>query len=254
MDLTTAKKLIELNTQFYATNSESFAQTRSNPWEGWQKVFDFIKDDLMKYADLNDNSLEVNDFACGNMRFEKYLCNQLKNLKISVNAYDNCEMSIIHGIDLNLNFVKTDILNALINNLTDGFNLANLTVSFGFMHHIPTSFLRQCLMQMLINSTQKQGFIVISFWEFAKDENTYAKAARTTNEYKNINQIPDFEDNDFIIGWKNIPNAYRYCHSFTKYEVDNLILKNIDNIRLITEFLADGKDGKRNRYLILQRI
>ena len=62
----------------------------------------------------------------------------------------------------------------------------------------------------------------------------------------------DFDKNDFLIGWKDIPGAYRYCHSFTESEIDHLTESVAAQAIVCDRFTSDGRSGNLNTYLILR--
>jgi hypothetical protein len=64
--------------------------------------------------------------------------------------------------------------------------------------------------------------------------------------------LPDLDENDFILGWKNIDGAYRYCHSFVDDEIDALVASVADKATLIDRFCADGRTGDLNTYIVLK--
>jgi len=74
--------------------------------------------------------------------------------------------------------------------------------------------------------------------------------------------LPELDEGDYILGWKDIPGAYRYCHSFSDTEIDQLITSTTRGApgasrptsepQLIARFTADGRTNNLNTYLILQ--
>ena len=62
---------------------------------------------------------------------------------------------------------------------TYGVPQADISVSFGFMHHVPLPEWRVQLLNSLIEATKSGGFVCVSFWEFLADEGLAAKAYKT---------------------------------------------------------------------------
>lgn len=138
--------------------------------------------------------------------------------------------------------------------------LCNLSVSFGFMHHVPAQALRQAVLQALVNKTAPGGFIMCSFWQFLRNETLAHKAQHTHEEaLVQISQrVPSFratelEENDYFLGWKNMPGQYRYCHNFTEREIDELVFGLGTAVALVAKFSADGRSHNLNSYIILQK-
>ena len=65
-------------------------------------------------------------------------------------------------------------------------------------------------------------------------------------------RLPTLDQGDFILGWKNKPNAYRYCHHFAEEEIDALAASVADRADVAARFLADGRTGDMNSYLVLR--
>lgn len=61
------------------------------------------------------------------------------------------------------------------------------------------------------------------------------------------------EPNDYFLGWKNEPGNYRYCHHFSKEEIDRIITTLAPHATVIESFSADGKPGNLNRYVVFKR-
>ncbi len=214
--------------------------------------------------------LHVADLACGNLRFEAFLQQALPSTPLSVVALDACESLPVSRSDTR--FVRCDLIEELSrgtlgetlgkataagnNNRSghpaEGFDLA---VCFGFMHHIPLPEWRARLIEAMLHAVKPGGFACVSFWRFADDEGLAEKALRTHAEgCDELNLDPAaFNAGDYLLGWKNRPGAYRYCHSFTDADIDGLVAALPPNAKTAARFRADGRTGSLNEYLVLQR-
>ncbi len=284
MDKTTAHILCDINTAFYRENAASFSVTRTAPWHGWKECARFFDEHGIIVAN-NSSKISVFDLACGNLRFEEYLCEQFPQTNFSFFAVDNCEpllpksaqttdddgfSSSLHYPHCSLWFQNLDVVSALLNEampLDSCFeqslckSLCDISVSFGFMHHIPTQALRLKALQILISKTRSKGLLAVSFWQFLNNA-TLAKKAYQTHE-----QALDFfassslqkfdpsqlEPGDFFLGWNDKPNQYRYCHNFSKREIDELACGVAQEAAILSCFIADGRTNNLNSYLILQK-
>lgn len=133
--------------------------------------------------------------------------------------------------------------------------LYDCVVSFGFMHHVPGTQWRERFLNALIDTTEPGGLICLSLWRFMDNEALAEKAHRThhggTQELSL--DATQFEPGDYLIGWKNKPGAYRYCHSFTDSEVDYLLASMGGKAECLARFRADGRSEDLNEYLILRK-
>ncbi|MDR1183619.1 MAG: class I SAM-dependent methyltransferase [Coriobacteriales bacterium] len=272
MNPETITKLCVLNNAFYRDNSVSFSETRQSPWPGWTRCLE-----VLRYArtdgrlggwadDYSDDqrAFSVFDLACGNLRFENFLASALPETTFTVHAVDNCDC-LVPPMS-NTNYQSLDILNTLQNGLclNDQLTapLCDLAVSFGFLHHIPLREYREEVLASLLRQTRPGGFVIVSLWQFLNDE-TLAKQAQITHEraIKELD-LPTLDDNDYLLGWKNLPNTYRYCHSFSEIEIDRLIESVVSkplrtdsasaSVSTVARFASDGRTANLNTYLILK--
>ena len=164
------------------------------------------------------------------------------------------------GAHLQINYLHCDVMEAIGSSkaFTYGVPQADISVSFGFMHHVPLPEWRVQLLNSLIEATKPGGFVCVSFWEFLADEGLAAKAYKTHERaLAELGPIwgfssADFNDGDFLLGWRNTPGAYRYCHSFSASEVDALIATVSHRAECVARFRADGRTETLNEYIVLQ--
>ncbi len=85
----------------------------------------------------------------------------------------------------NLHFQELDALDALMKlnpaetpDVLFDAPLADISVCFGFMHHVPSCEYRVRVLDALVRQTRPGGIIAISFWEFMNDERMARKAVR----------------------------------------------------------------------------
>jgi len=240
--------LNRLNATFYRENSESFDRTRQSAWPGWERVVKELK------SNGNLDVFRLLDVACGNMRFEKYLLERLPDIKLQAICVDSCDELAI-SID-GCEYRNCDIVcNLASGTPLNGFWDRNydMVVSFGFFHHIPCTLLRLRLLEELVAATKPGGLVAISLWRFADDEKTRTKAERTTSEACSVLSLSELEEGDYLLGWNDVPGAYRYCHSFDDSEIESLVAEVASSVRLADRFKADGRSGDSNEYLVFRR-
>ena len=273
MDNATAQNLIDLNTRFYAEHAASFSATRSASWEGWRHVADIARE---HFGDT-PAALRVFDLACGNLRFERFLAEQLPHTSLHVTAIDNCPAPAANMNELaRVDYHSADILTALLaedeygsddaiaGSRTPALDTAfphvscDLAVCFGFMHHVPGAKLRQAVLSRLIDAVHPGGIAVISFWQFMNDKRIARKAARSLDLA--LAQPPfagfassSLEEGDHLLGWQADDAAFRYCHHFSTAEIDQLATSVSPFAAPIAAFSADGSNHSLNRYLALKR-
>ena len=185
---------------------------------------------------------KVLDLACGNLRFERYLMRDEPNLQAW--AVDNCVSLAQVSEPSNVTFQELDIVNTLLSGrdlcAAIAAPLCDLSVCFGFLHHVAMPEHRQAVLRALVEHTRSGGLVAVSLWQLEKSPRILAKAR------------PLEDKGDYLLGWQNQTNVWRYCHSFSEHEVDLLALGVSDVAREVARFSADGKTDDLNRYILLQ--
>ena len=280
MDYQTKKLLQALTTEFYAKVAASFSETRSAPWQGWSRVVDEICS--RRFA----KPLSVLDVGCGNLRFEKYLLS--RGVDFEAVCVDNCEAlmakGLAHGekvlsskraafageevldgesvtegtLESQVELRECDVMGWLLDAETNmpGFSQAgeafDFICAFGFLHHVPSMERRVALLQALGALLKPDGLLAVSFWQFAKDDRLLNRAEATTEIARERFGDLVLEPGDYLLGWKNASDVFRYCHSFSEKEITSLSEALSPRLREVTRFCADGKSGDLNCYVVWQ--
>ena len=209
---------------------------------------------------LDAEHLDMLDLASGNLRFAAFLSDAYPHQDATVYAVDDCA-------DLALNYPNAHFQNLdIIECLLEGAPLAELidappcdvSVCFGFMHHVPGQENRARVLESLLDKTKTGSFVIVSFWMFMNNEALAKKAALThAQALSSLNfsdvEITELDEGDFFLGWKDTVNSYRYCHSFTDAEIDELIAGVDERASVVARFNADGRTNNLNAYIILQK-
>ncbi len=257
MDTTTAQALIALNNRFYRDNAASFSATRSAPWEGWKRLGSILRECGWVGATAPQTRL-VFDMASGNLRFEHFLSTAFPSIDFEFHAVDNCAALAEHGQNdrIAYHFHQCDILDTLVssNARIPECPPCDLSVSFGFMHHVPSAYLRHRVFEALIEHARVGGPIVLSFWQFMNDTRLAAKALKADEALAMDIDISQLEPNDHFLGWQSDPSPLRYCHHFDECEIDELVASVGTKVREVARYSSDGASGTLNRYLVLERL
>ena len=265
MDSETAHILCDLNTRFYAENAASFSETRAGGWPGWGRLVEELYGYGCAWADTQRagtcaaeraETVCVVDAACGNLRFERFLAETLPDVEFAVDAFDNCE-ALVGEAPAWVSYHACDIAGALLAGepALPSACLADLAVSFGFLHHVPMLEARVRLLRELIGAVRPGGFAVVSLWRFADEPHMRKRAYATTAA--GLSELgleaAALDAGDYLVGWQDVPHAFRYCHSFSDDDVDALVRAVAGRASLVERFRADGRTGKLNEYLVFRR-
>ena len=248
MQAQTIRALNQLNQEFYQQVAVDFNRTRQQAWVGWQKILPILqKNQFFK------KKIKVLDIACGNGRFAWFL--QDRGLDFSYSGLDNN-----HQL---LRLAKKSLTAKKIEHKLKQFDLI---VVFGLSHHLPGQKLRKAFLTSLENLLNQDGLLVISNWQFAKDKQRFEKHYLNQNRLKKLNLeqqsklarlIEELENNDYLLDWssqkatENQQQAWRYCHLIDEQEMD-LLIEN-SNLKIVDNFLADGKSQQLNQYFVLKK-
>lgn len=275
MDIETACRLNKATEEFYAANAVSFSSTRERPWKGWRRVLAHAEGCIDRLDAPTpphgcrersapdgkvDSPFRVLDVGCGNMRFERMLGDAFPERRIEVYASDSCPTLAGTGnvgAPCRVHYQSLDVVGCLEKGtLSDRLDApsCDLAVAFGFMHHVPLPAWRRALLEALVAHTAPGGVIALTFWRFAEDAKARKKGARTTAAgcaALGIDVEPS--SGDYLLGWQNSLQHFRYCHSFSEAEVDSLVdeARRL-GCRLVDSYLADGPDDMSNHYIVLK--
>lgn len=227
--------------------------------------------------------LSVLDVACGNLRFEEFLASALPETAFDFYAVDNCDDLASNGLAefdrlpandfmeqsdgrltadpvaesrTSAHYQSLDIVGVLLEGSQLGEALeapaCDLAVSFGFMHHVPLREQREDVLTALVRKTRPGGLVIVSFWQFMGNAALAARARATHARALEELGLPELDEGDYLLGWKNVPGAYRYCHSFPDAEIDQLVESVVGEAELVARFKADGKTDDLNAYAVLK--
>ena len=253
----TAERLSYVTSEFYAQQTQSFSATRQMPWQGWQQCLDAMPQLLV------GEKPSVLDVGCGNLRFARFLRDEAGIVPAKYFAVDNCKPLVESGeVGTHISeliFIELDVIKSLLDNTLSSrltVPACDLVVAFGFLHHVPGAQKRIQLLRTLLEKTKPGGFVCVSFWQFMNSQKLAAKTQETTAQGLQDLGInaSELEEHDYLIGWQDKANTWRYCHHFSQEELDELLVNLGSDVRVCTQFSADGKDNNLNRYVILQRV
>lgn len=250
MNTQTAKILCAINSAFYRTNACSFSATRTAPWLGWATCLEAVDGVSLDGRD----AVSVLDLACGNLRFEGFFEHAFPDAKETFYAVDNCD-ELVPAVS-SVRYRRLDVVSALLDGtLSDGLKeipRCDLAVSFGFLHHVPGIRCREDILSHLVRQTRSGGYAIVSLWQFMRDPNLAEKARATHARATEELALPALDEGDYLLGWKNLPGEYRYCHSFSEDEIDALVESVAKEAMLVRRFASDGRTGNLNTYLIFR--
>lgn len=248
MQKSTIQTLNSINKKFYDDIAQDFSQSREHFWPGWQKLSPYITS-----LAQTKNKLTILDLGCGNGRFADFLRSQFPEMNWEYIGIDsnNSLLSIARDTYQNthIQFLNKDIVESL-NQEKDFLDdiTYDVIVGFGVLHHIPSKKLREAFLTEINKHLHTNGIACVTIWRFMDIDRLEKKKVSPETVAIKENEL---EENDYFISWKRGTTAYRYCHYTDEVEQSELITA--ARFSLKKSFLADGREGEGNNYLILEK-
>jgi tRNA (uracil-5-)-methyltransferase TRM9 len=237
-----------LNQNFYEKVYADFSSSRQYYWQGWHQLTQYL---------LSPNTLPVRvlDLGCGNGRFAQFLLSlglqiEYVGVDFSQNLIDTAHP------ELKLNPNITLIAGNMFEYLQSEVANFDLIVSFGVLHHIYSIPKRNEFFDQIANLSHLNTDIILTTWQFM-DSPELAKKVLSTEQMMSITELVDtgiidcLGDQDYILDWNRGVRAFRYGHYYLKSEIASLATA--AGLKIVSDFLDDGKNGNGNRYYIITK-
>ena len=227
IDKTASQKPTEIEKkhvyEVYDKISMHFSHTRYKPWP---QVSEFLNS-------LPDDSF-VLDIGCGN---GKYLS---VNTKLNMFGTDRSGNLLNIAKEKNefSQFFVADSLKLPIKN--ESFDAA---ISIAVIHHFSNELLRIQALKEIFRILKKGGKVLIYVWAMEQKEKKFDKQDNFVpwhlqNKYENETKVETLQNGPMIMDEKKIDcTVYqRYYHVFIKGELEDLINKTGDNVKIIKSY------------------
>jgi len=268
MDLRTVRALNEINLDFYRETSAEFDASRGHPWPGWARVVDHIQPGAAPPT-------RILDVGCGNGRFGAFLTDRIG---------DGCEDFHYTGVDSSAsllrrardralpfgrcNWFQEDLIESLLARSTPcgvvGANRGESSVPdaatadpryaliglFGVLHHIPSTALRNELLERLGRQLAPGGVLALTCWQFGAFARFRDKVIPWESYNHTASQPIDtaqLEPGDHLLPWSHDPKVRRYCHFTDEFEIQRLLENHFE---IVSSYTSDGRGGSLNRYFV----
>jgi|GEM_PF-1086421 len=240
MNFRTKQAIIKLNKDFYTKNSKDFDKNRKGrSWVGVRKCLDFVN--------IPNQKILVLDIACGNGRFVFPLSSVFNPININYVGVDTNKLLLKSAKNLceGIGIKSYKLINKSVFSKNLILPKADLVVAFGITHHIPSDKYRINWLSNLTNFVQKDGYLVLSFWDTQKD-NAVCEIPRLSIYKKNL------QDGDMFFSWGD-SNVYRYYHKYSKKELLLICNKICDQgFKLVKSFNVKEFNKNTNKYYIFK--
>ncbi len=255
MDRKTAEFLNALNRRFYAAQAQSFGQTRTRPWAGWQRLLPWLE---TRAGAVSASPLAILDLGCGNGRFFAFLRQHLRHDFVYHGIDSSAALLAMarqdFAADARASFIETD-LSADDHGaayVREGQEVAwDFIAAFGLLHHWPGFENRVEFLRDAAQALHPGGLLGVAFWQFAKHERFQRKIVSWSTQ-AGVDSA-QLEAGDCLLSWGPSPDALRYCHFADDGELLRLRKRlEADGVHLCEAFSSDGETGDLNLYWLLE--
>jgi len=235
MDSTVAKRLIELNREFYTRFGNSFSATRQRIQPGVRRVLETLNGDE-----------DILDLGCGNGWFARELAERGHrgaylgvdfSLPLLQNAESNAE-------GFSAKFMEVDLtqISAFSDQLLETGHWSLIT-SFATLHHIPSREIRLDILRTIHQLLKPNGLFIFSNWQFLNSEKL---KSRIQDWSKAGLSSSDVDTNDYLLDWRSGGEGNRYVHHYDEAELSGLAQATGFQVKDV--FYSDGETGNLGLY------
>lgn len=227
-----AERLISINRSFYDQFASEFAETRTRPQPGFQKLA----------VALPRSCRSLLDVGCGNGRLGRYL-------------FDRSAIQAYAGVDSSQNLLDIARKSApgdyWLRELSEEaclLDLGNYDViaCLATLQHIPGRSNRQRLLGEFVDHLEGEGLVLLSTWQFLDSDRQKRKLA----DWSQIGlSKANVETGDYLIRWQRGGHALRYVAYIDAGNLSQMALS--AGLKVLSQFRSDGKEGNLNLYSIL---
>ena len=238
MNLSTAERLLALNSEFYNHFGDQFSATRQRLQPGVRKILETIQADV-----------SVLDLGCGNGHFLREL-------------FGRGHKAALLGLDFSLPLLRdaesTPEVSFREVNLTQLAGICNqllvaghwsLVTAFATLHHIPSVEMRLDILRTVRKLMKPDGKFILSNWQFLNS----AKLRSRIQPWDRVGiNESDLDEGDYLLDWRSGGEGLRYAHQFSAEEL--LGLADQARMRVTESFLSDGDGGNLGLYQVWECV
>jgi tRNA (uracil-5-)-methyltransferase TRM9 len=242
MELSTARRLAELNQRFYAEHAENFAEARPRLPAGVQRMLAGIPP-----------AQRVLEVGCGDGKVGRALA------RAGVAAYLGLDLSQAM-LDRARRYSAGEANAAVISfrpaDLTDPAWIEVLpdepfdwALAFAVFHHLPGKALRSRVLREMAAHVRGGGRVAISNWQFNR---SLRLMERVIDWAQAGLSVGDVEPGDTLLTWERAGRTgLRYVHLLDEAEAREMA--NDGGLRVIDVFSAEGVSGDLSDYVVMEK-
>ena len=190
------------------------------------------------------------DLGCGNGRFAIFLDQHLDQVRYVGLEGSEALLAIAReqtaGLErVRAEFFQMDLITPAWHRRSGYFDVVT---ALAVLHHIPGFEARVEFVRDAGQCMKPEGALILSTWRFTHNPRMRRKilpwSAVGLSE-------ADVEPGDYLLDWKKDGGGMRYAHELDEAEVRELAARG--GLRVVEQFVADGREGDLSLYSVLQR-
>ena len=241
MDSDTARRLIEINREFYTQFGDSFSATRHRIQPGVRRVLGWLKGDE-----------SILDLGCGNGEVVRELAKRghrgsYLGVDFSRPLLQDAE---VQPDGFSARFMQADLtkLSAFSDQLLMEGGWSVIT-AFAVLHHIPSVELRLSILRIVYQLLKTDGVFIHSNWQFLNSE----KLKERIQPWEAVAMSGSEVDvGDYLLDWRSGGKGLRYVHHFNEKELGELA--KACGFRIMESFYSDGAGGNLGLYQVWKPV
>lgn len=231
MEEAIVRRLVELNSAFYKSLATPFVASRSHDQPGYSRLLEYIP----------QSPIDVLDVGCGNGRFGRFLLGH--RTLASYTGVDFSREMVTETSGFPGRFIIRDLSQP---DCLAGLMKYPIIVSLATLQHIPGRVNRVRLLADMTDHLAANGKIILSCWQFLSND----RQRRKLRPWSDIDIGPqDVELGDYLLSWQRGGRGLRYVAYIDINEIE--VLANLANLRIVSQFVDDGREGNLNLYTVL---
>ncbi len=230
MEEAIVRRLVEINATFYRQLAEPFAASRNAPQPGYERLLPHIP----------ERPLAVLDVGCGNGRFGRYLA---RHRAITYTGVDFTPTLFTPIDGVISRFETRDLSNP---ESLAGLGQFDLVACLSTLQHIPGHRNRERLVREMAAHMSPGGLLLLVNWQFLDNARQRRKIVPWSEVGLESSQV---EPGDHLLSWDRDGRGVRYASHIDEENTEKLV--KAANLRIVTQFRADGREGNLNLYSLM---
>ena len=241
MDFSTAKRLIEINREFYTRFGDSFSATRHRIQPGVRRLLESFNGDE-----------SILDLGCGNGELARELARRghrgpYLGVDFSLPLLQDAETQ---PDGFSARFLQADLTQlSVVSPQLSVIGRWSVITAFAVLQHIPSTELRLNVLRIVQQFLNPEGLFIHSNWQFLNSDRLKARIQPWEDAAISTSEV---DSGDYLLDWRSGGKGLRYVHHFDTGELAELA--KATGFRIMDTFHSDGEGGNLGLYQVWKPV